>query len=116
MQCSDWERAQDADPVIKRMKILMKEQLLPELAEVKSLCQHWKLLEIIKRVVTRVMRDLTQQKIYARQPPCALSSSRGFTGMMLGTSGMLRSIRYSVSGSSGPTDRWSAQTGLSSSC
>ena len=50
MQCSDWERAQDADPVIKRMKILMeeygdvaptKEQLLPELAEVKSLCQHW---------------------------------------------------------------------------
>ena len=53
MQCSDWECAQDADPVIKPMKILMeeygdvattKDQLLPELAEVKSLCQHWKLL------------------------------------------------------------------------
>ena len=69
MQCSNWQRAQDADPVIKRMKILMeeygdvaptKEQLLPELAEVKSLCQHqhWKLLEIINGVVTRVMRDL----------------------------------------------------------
>ena len=25
MQCPDWERVQDADPVIKRMKSLMKE-------------------------------------------------------------------------------------------
>ena len=81
MQCPDWERAQDADPVIKHMKSLMqeygdvaptKEQLLPELAEVKSLCQHWKLLEIVNGVVTRVMRDLTQQKIYARLVPAAM--------------------------------------------
>ena len=49
-----------------------KEQLLPELAEVKSLCQHWKLLKIINGVVTRVMRDLTQQKIYARLVPAAM--------------------------------------------
>ena len=56
MQCSDWERAQDADPVIKHMKSLLeeygdvaptKEQLIPELAEVKYLCQHWHLLEIV---------------------------------------------------------------------
>jgi len=49
------------------MKILMEEygdvaptseQWLSELAEVKSLCQHWRLLEIIGGVVTRVMRDL----------------------------------------------------------
>ena len=49
------------------MKILMEEygdvaptseQLLSELAEVKSLCQHWRLLEIVGGVVTRVMRDL----------------------------------------------------------
>ena len=53
------------------MKILMeeygdvaptKEQLLPELAEVKSLCQHWRLLEIINGVVRQVMRDLTQRR------------------------------------------------------
>ena len=81
LQCSDWESAQDADPVIKCMKILMeeygdvaptKDQVLPELAEVKSLCQHWKLLEIINGVVTRVMCDLTQQKIYARLVPAAM--------------------------------------------
>ena len=45
MQCSDWQRAQDADPVIKRMKILMEEygdvapteeQLLSELAGTKA--------------------------------------------------------------------------------
>ena len=67
MQCSERERAQDADPVIWRMKILMEEygdvaptseQWLSELAEVKSLCQHWRLLEIIGGVVTRVLRDL----------------------------------------------------------
>ena len=71
MQCSDWERAQDADPVIKRMKSLMKEygdvaptkkQLVPELAEVKHLCQHWNLLEIVNGVATRVMSDLTEWK------------------------------------------------------
>ena len=77
MQCSDWERAQDADPVIKRMKSLMEEygdveHLVPELAEVKHLCQHWNLLEIINGVVTRVMRDLTEQKVYARLVPAAM--------------------------------------------
>ena len=46
--------------------------MLPELAEVKSLCQHWKLLEIVNGVVTRVMRDLTQQKIYASLVPAAM--------------------------------------------
>ena len=69
VQCSDGERAQDADPVI--MKILMEEygdvaptseQWLSEL-EVKSLCQHWRLLEIIGGVVTRVMRDLTYKVV-----------------------------------------------------
>ena len=78
-----------------------KEQLLLELAEVKNLCQHWNLLEIINGVVTRIMRDLTQQKIYARLVPCALSCSKGFMGLMQDTLGMLRSIRYSVSDSSG---------------
>ena len=72
MQCSNWEGAQDADSVIKRMKMLMEEygdvaptneQLLSELAEVKSLCQHWRLLEIINGVVTRVMRDLTYKVV-----------------------------------------------------
>ena len=75
MQCSDWERAQDADPVIKRMTSLLekhsdvaptKEQLTPELAEVKYLCQHWNLQEIINGVVKRVMSDLIEQKVYAR--------------------------------------------------
>ena len=54
------------------MKILLEEygdvaptseQLLSELAEVESLCQHWKLLEIINGVVTRVMRDLTHKVV-----------------------------------------------------
>ena len=49
MQCSNWKRAQDADPVIKRTKELMREfvdvapnkvQLRSEPAEVKSLCKH----------------------------------------------------------------------------
>ena len=58
MQCSDWERAQDADPVIKRMKILMeeygdvaptKEQLLPEWRRLKasvSIGSCWKSLMV----------------------------------------------------------------------
>ena len=51
------------------MKILMEEygeyseQWLLELAEVKSLCQHWRLLEIIGGVVTRVMRDLINKVV-----------------------------------------------------
>ena len=54
------------------MKILMEEygdvvptneQLLSELAEVESLCQHWELLGIIGGVVTRVMRDLTYKVV-----------------------------------------------------
>ena len=61
MQCSDWEKSKNADPVIKQLKALMEEfgviapnkvQLRSELAEVKSLCQHWKLLEIINGVAT----------------------------------------------------------------
>ena len=51
---------------------ITKEQLVPELAEVKHLCQHWNLLEIINGVVTRVMHDLTKQKVYARLVPAAM--------------------------------------------
>ena len=48
MQCSDWEHAQDADPVIKHTKELMRElgkvapndvQLGSEAQEVKNLCK-----------------------------------------------------------------------------
>ena len=81
MQCSDWVRAQDADPVVKRMRELMKEfggvapnnaQLISELAEVKSLCQHWNMFEFVNGVVTRVMKDLTGRVTYARLVPAAM--------------------------------------------
>jgi len=71
IQCSDWEKSQDADPVINRLKVLMEEvgrvapntvQLRSKLAEVKSLCQHWNLLEIIYGVATQTMRDQTGRK------------------------------------------------------
>ena len=61
MQCSDWVRAQDADPVVKQLKELKKEfggvapnnaQLISELAVVKNLCQHWNMIELVKGVVT----------------------------------------------------------------
>ena len=60
------KKGQDADPVIKRMKELMREfgdiapnkvQLNSELAEVKSFCLHWNLLEIINDVATRFGRS-----------------------------------------------------------
>ena len=62
MQCPDLECAQLADPVIRRMRELIKEfgqvapndvQLTSELAEVKHLCAHWNLLEIINGVAKR---------------------------------------------------------------
>ena len=78
MQCSDWAHEQDADPVLKHLKALLKEfgsvapnnaQLISELVEVKSLCQHWNLLELVNDVATRVMKDLTGQVTYARLVP-----------------------------------------------
>ena len=72
MQCPNWERTQLADPVIRRMKELIEEfgdvapndvQLTSELAEVKHLCSHWNLLEIINGVVTCAMKDLTGCRI-----------------------------------------------------
>ena len=54
MQCFDWERAQDADPVMKRMK-----SLLEKYGDV-YLCQHWSLLEMINGVATRVISDRSQ--------------------------------------------------------
>ena len=81
MQCPDWARGQDTDPVIKRLKVIMEEfgdvapniaQLNSELAEVKSLCQHWNLLEIVNSIVTRLMKDLTGQVTYARLVPTAI--------------------------------------------
>ena len=68
MQCTDWERAQDADPVIKRLTELMREfvdiapkkvQLRSDPAEVKSFCKHWNLLEIINGSMKRALKDLT---------------------------------------------------------
>ena len=68
-QCSaQIERTQDADPVIKRLKVIMKEfgdvapykaQLNSVQVEVKSHCQHRNLLEIVNGVATRVMKDQT---------------------------------------------------------
>ena len=49
-----------------------KVQLRSELVEVKSLCQHWNLLEKINGVATRVMKDLTGRKTYARLVPAAM--------------------------------------------
>jgi len=75
IQCSDWEKSQDADPVIKRLKGLMEEfggvapnrvQIRSELAEVKSLCQHWNLLEIIYSVVMRTMKDQTGREFMGK--------------------------------------------------
>ena len=66
MQCPDWVRAQDADSVIKRLKVIMEEfgrvapnkaQFNSELAEVKSLCRHWNLLEIVNTRVERSDRS-----------------------------------------------------------
>ena len=60
----------DADPVLKQLKELMREfgsvapnsaQLNSEQAEVKNLCQHWNLRELVNGVATRVMKDLTGQ-------------------------------------------------------
>ena len=54
MQCSDLECPQDANPVIKRMKEMMKEfgdvspndiQLGSKRQGVKDLCKHWNLLK-----------------------------------------------------------------------
>ena len=81
MQCPDWEKAQDADPVIKHMKEFMVEfgdvapnkvQLNSELAAVKSLCLHWNLLEIINGVATRVMKDLAVQETYSHLVPAKM--------------------------------------------
>ena len=61
MSCTDWKKAQDAYPAIKHMRELIKEfghgasnkrQLKSAMAELKSLCDHWNLLEIVHCVVT----------------------------------------------------------------
>ena len=81
MQCPDWVRAQDADPVIKRLKKIMEEfggvapnkaQLNSEPAVVKNLCLHWHLLEIVNGVATRIIKDRTGQVTYARLLPTAM--------------------------------------------
>ena len=75
MHCFDREKSQDADPVIKRLKELMKEfedvapnkvQLRSEPAEVKSLCQHWNLLEIIYSDAMRTMKDQTGREFMGK--------------------------------------------------
>ena len=40
--------------------------------EVKAICQHWNLLEIIKGVVTRTTSDLTGQRSYSRLVPLSM--------------------------------------------
>ena len=81
LKSTDWEKAQMLDPAIKRTRELMKEyesvaptkvQLKPELMEVKAICQHWNLLEIIKGVVTRTTSDLTGQKSFSRLVPVSM--------------------------------------------
>ena len=56
MSCLDWLKAQDAYPAINHTEDLMlefgneapkKRQLNSDIAEVKSLCDHWNLLEIV---------------------------------------------------------------------
>ena len=60
MCCSDWEKSQSADPAIKRVRMLLemykdeppsKRALNSETAEVKDLCRHWNLLQVIRGVV-----------------------------------------------------------------
>jgi len=41
---------------------LNKVQLNSELAEVKSLCQQWNLLEVVNGVATRMLKDQTGRK------------------------------------------------------
>ena len=105
MQCSDWEKFQDADPVIKQLKALMNElggvapnkvQLRSKLAQVKSLCQHWNLLEIINGVATRIMKDHTGRKIYA-----CFELFKRVHGYDAGLLVMIRSTPYSVNAFSG---------------
>ena len=81
MQCPDCAHVQGADPVIKRLKVLMeefegiapnKEQLNSELAEVKNLCQYLNLLEIVNGFATRDIKDQTGRKTYARLVPAVM--------------------------------------------
>ena len=81
MSCQDWVKAQTADPAIRRTREILREfgkvtpnknQLISEMAEVKALCQHWRLLEIIRGVVTRVVGNLAGFKTYARLVPVTM--------------------------------------------